>query len=200
LLLEWYEASDDSRFEDIVFQLAAAPVEGLDTWRDGPSAIELIGKLRDGGYYSIPRSAELANLVENAAVDMIEQPMPSDELDRIVDAAEEWQVLLNGIVFHAIDAAIASEFRNVRDIVAEIDSDSTLNEHIRTLKKLAERASVSAEEVIRAVSIVEDRIAEIEEESQVFEPPSTKAAVPPERDSFDDAALDNLFAPLIHYR
>ena len=37
----------------------------------------------------------------------------------------------------AIDEAITTEFENVQSVVSDIDSDSTLKDHIKTLRKLA---------------------------------------------------------------
>src|SRR5438132_14403687 len=62
LLFEWWEASRDQRFVEFALKLAREPVSGLDSWRDGSEAIELIGKLRDGACFDgLPLAGELAD-------------------------------------------------------------------------------------------------------------------------------------------
>jgi hypothetical protein len=84
----------------------------------------------------------------------------------------------------------------VQFVVSDIDSESTLKDHIDTLKKLAPRADIPPASLARAISTVEDRIAEIEEQTSVAAPPSFSGSPPPEPDQFDDIALLNLFATL----
>src|SRR5262249_1160206 len=40
LLIAWWESSHDQRFADLALALARAPVDGLDSWRDGEEAVE----------------------------------------------------------------------------------------------------------------------------------------------------------------
>jgi hypothetical protein len=54
--------------------LAENPIDGLDSWRDGEEALELIGKLRDGDYFEdLPNAENLADRIEAAAISMIEK-------------------------------------------------------------------------------------------------------------------------------
>jgi hypothetical protein len=198
LLLAWWEASHEERFADLALELARAPVEGLESWRDGEEAVELIGKLRDGYYFDEPPCAsELADSIEGALVEMIERGMPSDELVKVSDAVDQWDGWLSDRVTSAIEDAIRSEIDDVWNIVADIDSESTLKDHIQTLQKLAKRTTIPSRNVETAVATVMERIAELEEQTSVSKSPSFKAALTAEHDGFDDVALKNLFEPLL---
>jgi hypothetical protein len=198
LLLAWWEASHEQRFADLALALARAPLGGLDSWRDGDEAIELLGKLRDGDYFDgLPCTAELADSLEEAIIGMIQSGMPSDELANISDAVELWRWLLSTRVTDAVEDAIRAEINDVDSIVADIDSESTLTEHIETIQKLAKRVTIPPQAVKKAVETVMERINEVQEHTSVSESPSFKAGSSDEADAFDDVALRNLFQPLV---
>src|SRR5262249_28251354 len=112
LLLEWWSATQDQRFWNFALSLASAPVDGLDSWRDGEEAIELIGKLRDGFYYfdELPDAELLADRIEAAAIPMIRRNMPIDELEKIADAMENWPSCVSDGMTSALDGAIRNQF------------------------------------------------------------------------------------------
>ena len=198
MVLEWWDATKDHRFADIALELARSPVDGLDPWRDGNEVIELIGRLRDGDYfYELPHASEIADFLETAAVAMVEQHMTSEELERISDAADQWSHHLTDKILNAVNDAIRHEIDNVGTVVGEIDSQSTLNSHIDTIEKLSKRVGIGADVVSSAVETVRDRITELEREIEVSKPPSFQSGRPPEKDTFDDEALKNLFVPLL---
>lgn len=198
LLITWWEASKDQRFADLALALGRAPVDGLNAWRDGKEVVELIGSLRDEDYLDeLSCRNELADSLEEALIDMIKSGMSSDELEEISDAVEEWDAMLDGATTDAVEDAIRIEIDEVDSIIADIDSDSTLHDHIEMLRKLAGRAAISPQDLDAAVEIVMDRIAEVEAHTSVSEAPSVNAASTAETDRFDDEAIRNLFAPLV---
>jgi energy-coupling factor transporter ATP-binding protein EcfA2 len=198
LLIEWWEVTKDQRFSDLALELARSPIDGLDSWRDGNEAIELIGKLRDGDYfYGLPNASDIADCLEDASVAMIEQNMTSDELEKISDAVDQWSHQLTDEVFRAVDDAIRNEIDNVGNVVEEIDSESTLKDHIDTIRKLSKRSGISAEIVSNAVEKVRERIEKLEKETDVSDSPSFRGGAGPDKETFDDEALKNLFAPLL---
>lgn len=81
--------------------------------------------------------------------------------------------------------------------VNDIDSESTLDERIETLKKLAPRAGVSNEKVERAVSVIKERIAAVAEETKDEKAPDFEAPKKDERDTFGDDELHGLFYSLL---
>lgn len=198
LLIDWWQASRNDEFSTIALAVAENPVEGMNSWRDGSDVVELISKLRDDDYYEdLPNASALAETLESALITMLRQGMPSDELETISDAIEEWKYHLSDEILSAAGDAIENEVRNVDDIVAGIDSDSTLEDHIKALERLAPRASVSSEALSRAISTIQGRIDEIEEQTTVSSSPSFTGIQPDERDTFGDTALQNLFMPLL---
>ncbi len=78
-----------------------------------------------------------------------------------------------------------------------MDSESTLKQHIDTIEKLSKRVGMSANVISNAVETVRDRITKLEEETEVSSSPSFRSGRPPEKDTFDDEALKNLFVPLL---
>jgi hypothetical protein len=196
LLIAWHQSSGDQRFSDLALALARAPVDGLDSWRDGDDVIELIAKLRDGDYFDeLTVASELANCLETATIGMIYSCAP-DDLEKISDAAEVWKQHLGREIPRAVDEVIVREIDEVERTVENIDSESTLTEHIEMLQKLAKRTRVSAVTVSRAVETVMDRIAVVEGRSTKSSSLSVRASAP-ETDKFDDVALQNLFEPLV---
>ncbi|MGL3210510.1 hypothetical protein [Bradyrhizobium sp. BR 1433] len=162
LLIHWWLATENTRFSDIALVLARSPVDGLGSWRDGDEAIELIAKLRDGDSFGgVPRAVEMADYLETAAISMLESPMPPDELEKISDAVDEWRHLLTDRLFRAHDDAIRNEIENVGSVVEDMDSESTFNEHIDTVRKLSKRVNMSSQVVSIALKKVEERIVKL---------------------------------------
>ena len=124
LLSAWWDASHEKRFADLALALGQNPINGLDSWRDGSEAVELIGKLRDGDcFYGLALATELADALDDGVVGMIERGMPSDELDSISDAIEEWKDNLSDEAILAMEKAINNEIDQIDSIVADMDSD-----------------------------------------------------------------------------
>jgi phage shock protein A len=97
----------------------------------------------------------------------------------------------------AADRAIEREVEDVNSSVAEVDSESTLQDHIKALRRFAPRVGISEERLQKAIAVIESRIAEINDEVDVADAPQVSGKAPRAVDKFDDAALSNLFAPLI---
>lgn len=168
LLLTWWVCSKENRFAELALTLATNPVEGFDTWRDGDEAIEIIHKIRDGDYYDgLPFAEEIANNMEAAYIAMLQRGVPSDDIEKIADVTQDWKEYLSNDVLEAVKAAISSQFDDVEDIVSEIDSESSLNDHVNTLRKLATNIQLSDQKTESAVAIVESRIEQLREEEEV---------------------------------
>ncbi|MEP6609977.1 MAG: hypothetical protein ABJA83_15080, partial [Burkholderiaceae bacterium] len=118
---------------------------------DGEECVALIGKLRDQGYYAeMPGAAQMADLLEGHFVELVRIPMPSNELEQISDAVEEWVKFLNAPAINIVDNAIRKEFADVDASIADINSESTLDDHASTLEKLGKRIGVPATTVQQA--------------------------------------------------
>ena len=198
LLFEWFGASQDQSFIDSALSLAAKPLDGLDPWADGERAVIMIGHLRDEDYYSdVPLAEQIAERLEANLILMIDAGLTSDVLENLSDAAERWRSLLNPDTIESIGEAIRSEVRHVEDVIADIDSESSLDSHAQTIRKLAKRSHVASDELERAIDIISDKIAELEERTQISNPPTVTETELDKSDNFDDLALKNLFVSLI---
>jgi hypothetical protein len=100
-------------------------------------------------------------------------------------------------VFQAARNAVEREIDEAQSNAAEIDSHSTLEDHIKALHRIAPRAGIAADRVQKAVSAIESRMAEIEDRTDEAVSPEFSGRVPRDVDRFDDTALRNLFAPLL---
>lgn len=197
LLIDLAEASDDGRFLDYALELARAPIDGLDPWRDGDSAITLIGKLRDPDYFSLIRHAsEIAEGLELASIVMVDSSFDSDDLEKISDAAEDWASYLSANLVRSIHEAIQYQVAQIEACIEDIDSTTTLDDHIKTLKKMASRANIASRDVETAITKIKSKIALIDEESEEPSSPSFSGRQKADADVFDDTALRNLFASL----
>lgn len=200
LLLNWWGATRDIRFANLSLSLADNPIDGLSSWRDGEEAIELIHNLRDEGYYEgFPFPTELADKLETAYISMLEQGVSSDYLEKISDAAENWNKFLGDSVINAIEDAVRREFDDVENIVSEMDSESMLDDQIKMLKKLGERINFNSHEIERVVEVAKSRIIELQEEEETYQAksPDLGSSSNNSTDTFDDTALLNLFRPLL---
>ena len=199
LLLEWGEISKYKEFSAHALSLSRNPIDGLDPWRDGAETVELIYKLRDGGYFeNLSGADELADALERSFKVMLENSIASDDLERISDAIDDWGIHLNDDVEDAFLELIQREFDDVSEIVSDIDSESTLHDRIEMLKKLGKRKGFAKSYIDRAIDIVDSRICEIQEEEEELETHAPKLGSRNDpSDQFDDVALLNLFAPLL---
>jgi hypothetical protein len=196
LLLDWYGASSDRHFLDMALQIASDPVDGFDGWRDGDELVRLVANIRDGDH-DIPEPGELADHLERGVVAMIRNGLSIEHVDSISEAIENYGAELGPAIHDAIEKAIRDEFDNVRSNVADIDSESTLSDHTALLEKLGERIKLPSHKVEAAVEKVRDKIAEVEEHTPASSKPSFADVSAKDTDKFDDAALNNLFTPLL---
>jgi len=197
LLLDWWEASRYEEFARLATDLAAKPVRGFDSWRDGTDLIELISKFRRDGYPGFPLQEEMLVALEDGVTTMLEIGVASDDLEQIWDAVDADRETLGPNITVAARAAIEREFDDIDHTVAEIDSESTLEEHKATLQKLATHVHIGETALTSALRTIDERIATIEEEAEEAASPSFTGATKKDTDKFDDKALMNLFAPLL---
>ncbi len=199
LLIDWWTAAQDSIFSDSAIALAEKPPGGLDSWRDGDEAVALIGKLRDPDYWGeIVGAGQMADLLEEHFIDMLSSGMPTDELEKIAEAAEDWRwsQLLSQRAHDAIADAIRGEVNYVEDAISDMDSESTLASHAQTLRKLAGLVpSIPQADIDRAVDLVEAKRAALDEDTAESTSPSVREK--PDREEITDEELRGLFAPLL---
>jgi hypothetical protein len=198
LMIDWWYASADDDFLGMISALASNPVDGWDPWRDGKSLLVLIGKLRDTGYFDeLPQAADLADTLDEGAADMIDRhSLNSEDLDQLSDAYEDWKHYLGPEIEQAIASAIRREFEEIDAVLRDMSSESTVDEHVEVLEKLGKRAGIPDEVIKRAGDRAKERKFEIENESTEAPSSAVRNSDPQMADTFDNAALQTLFAPL----
>lgn len=197
LLLEWWAASAEDRFAVLAVQLAAEPPGGFVAWCDGENMVELLSKLPTSEYFEgFPYVVEVVRHLEAGLVEMIDGYVPVDDLKALSDAIENSTPSFSSNITMAIDRAIADAIDNISDRVADLDSESTLNDHLEYLDVLGHRAGVPQSSIDRAKKIVEARIQTIESEMAISDAVEIGRTMR-EEEIFDDTAIQNLFAPLV---
>jgi DNA polymerase III delta prime subunit len=197
LLINWWEASGDEAFARLATDLAAKPVSGFTSWRDGTDLIELIENLRTGYYDEFPFKEEILDALQDGVIAVLSSGVGSDDLERISDAIAQAEETLGPDIVGAAREAIHREFDEIDQTVADTDSESTLEEQKATLKKLAPRAGIADATLASALETVNARISALAEETEEAEAPSFSGTTNKDTDKFDDRALMNLFAPLL---
>jgi hypothetical protein len=198
LLIEWWYEFKSEVISKAIRSIVDDPVGGWDVWRDGDAIIELVGKFRQEGYYDqYVEAAEIASLLEDVAVSIIEiDDLTIEELDKISRAADEWSDELGDRVSAAINKAIEREFDKAPSIFRDTDSESTLDEHVDVLQRLGKVAGLTDKKIENVYYLASDRKHEIASETVEAEPITACADTQSEVDNFDEVALQNLFAPL----
>jgi DNA polymerase III delta prime subunit len=197
LLLAWWSASDETRFAVLAVELAATPPGGFSAWRDGEEMIELLCELSDPDYFGgFPFVDVMVGHLEAGLIDMLNYHMGTDDLQNISDAIEEHRTSVSPNVIAAIDRAIVREIDNISDRVTELDSESTLNDHMGYLSVLGPRAGVPNSIIEQAIKTVKKRMEAIDEETTTADAPEIGRRKR-ESETFDDVAIQNLFAPLL---
>ena len=197
LLIEWWQITDDIRFANSAMAIVRNPQQGFGAWSDGKTLLRYFSRLqnRDYGREFVYMSDFLA-IVESAVIDIIRWSSSSDDLSTLLDEVDELGENIPASISSALETAILEEFDEIESRVQEEDNESSLHDRIDALKKFAPRFSVPEEVLNSAVSTVEERIAEIEEQSAPASSP-TFSSSKWQPEEFDNDALRNLFAPLL---
>ncbi len=196
LLLDWWRASDDDRFIEIAIKILKEPPDRFSPWLDGTGLVRLFAEIPDDDYCEgLPGREELAGLVEARLIGLLANGMASDDLANIAEALESNRSSV--AVLSALERAIRHEFEDIETVVADMDSESTLNEHIDALVRLGPIAGIPDLIVERAVDQVNVRLSELQSEAEAATAPALAPAPIRDRKEFDDVALNNLFASLI---
>jgi len=197
LVLQLWAHSQSDVFAEAANAIAENPAISWKPWRDGTHLSELPANLRDGAYYeNFPDPERLAHRLECHVAEMLRSGVDTDDLEQMSDAVEEAVGLLSPDLIRATQSAIQTEIALAGQRAAETDSESTLEERIGSLSKLAPRASIPSDRLDQAIAAITDRIRAIEEEADKEDGPDFMPAKP-EVDVFDDEQLRDLFASLL---
>lgn len=199
LLVGWWYACNSDVFRQAIRTISNGPIGGWDNWRDGDEVVELAGKFRDDDYFGDYVDAnETASALENAALSIISDEYISlEDLDRMSDAVEEWRYANDGKLIDAVRSAVERQFNSAQSVFNDIDSESTVDEHADTLRKLGRRMGVPDDLIDNAYYLATNRKNEIAPEVEEAGPISARTASQSPADVIDEASLQNLFAPLL---
>jgi hypothetical protein len=195
LVLDWCEATGDGRFANIALEMARGGDAFLSAWQDGQTLAGLVQSLHDGSHRFSPRAEEIREALVARLIDILETDLDSDDLIAIGNEIDRNTApdALNA----ALTAAIKVEFDNLNRKVEGMSSESSLSDHMNSLRTLASGAGIPTDLVRQAERLVERRIERLEEEEQEpDEPPSVQqAATRPQ--AFGDEELNTLFSSLL---
>jgi hypothetical protein len=199
LLLDWCESSGNDDYVAIAIDLATNLSCRFDAWRDGQKLISLLTELESSAEYGSLKDADKLRIaIEDKVVAMLDGYIFPDDLDNILDSIEHYEHVIDARVVEAVNDALRAQFDRVDSLIEDVDNESTLDDHIKAIKRFAPRIGIADEVLQRAISRIEEKKSAIEEASSRAELPSFLASIPQETDKFDDQALENLFAPLVH--
>ncbi|MEQ1718956.1 MAG: hypothetical protein ABL907_23730 [Hyphomicrobium sp.] len=196
ILLSWATMTDDAEFMTYAIRVSESST-GFSAWRDGVELVTLIQSLRKGEFSNLLQAEGLAVKLEDGLVKMFQNHMWADDVDRIYQAMADKSDLLGSDIFDAAREAIMRVFEEAGGDAESIESKSTLTDHIAALERLAPLMGISKDKLRSAVSDVEGRISDIANNVEEAKSPDFTGYLAREPDQFDDAALRNLFAPLV---
>jgi hypothetical protein len=135
--------------------------------------------------------------LEAAILKMLDTSMPIDDLERISDEIDDYKSLFGTDIIEAVSEAIRYQLKSVDDFISDVDSESTLEDHVKSIRKLAKRVNIEGAAVDAAVAAVSRQKDRLAEESSSSE--STSPNILPRRiaDRFDDEQLFGLFGSLL---
>ncbi|MCX9031580.1 hypothetical protein NLN83_07330 [Citrobacter portucalensis] len=196
MLMDWWQLTDDQRFADSIMAIARNPQQGFSSWLDGEELIGFFSRWGEKGYdRPFIYEAEFLSLLEKELRDAIRWSS-IDMLSTLVDAVDSAKGLPVSIT-HALQTAVLKEFEENTSRICENDSESFLYERSDALKKFAPRFAIPDKVLNRAISAIEERIGEIEEQSNVTSSPSFPSSNKYESETFDNNALRDLFVTLL---
>lgn len=197
LLISWYIASKESAFISYATKLAETPIHGFVSWQDGVRLVNLVSSLKDGTYKSVKQTEDLKVALETALLMILDGYLWPDDLEQICDAIEDTSSPLSDDIISAKNRAIRTHIDNVSARAAEMEAESTLQDYISALKRHAPKIGISEKRINEAVGIIEERISDLNEETDQAPSPAVTTPARQANEIFNDTALSNLFAPLV---
>ena len=197
LLLGWWRACPLPIFLEAATAIARSPLEGFSPWQDANALPDLLESLLSAPDDERYQTEALAASIEEAIHGMFGQDLDPDDLDRLLNAIDAHESVL-GALFRADTAtAIPRLIENVGENLDHVDSDSTLNDYVSAVEKLAQRIGYNPSAVDAAKQAIQRRIDEVSEQAVSDEELSVTGEDRHAADRFDDRDLKNLFAPLV---
>jgi len=197
LLLEWWDAAHNEEFGVAALALAANPPGGYRSYLDADTLANLIAAVKDRAEDGFPEAELLCEHLEAGLIGLVRDGIASDDLVKVCDIVNEESTTWSQDVHDAITDAIQYEFSEIASIVAQIDSESTLNDHADSLQKLGRRANAAPFEIQDALQTINDRIEEIRDEAPQAKSPKFSGSTPFGKDECSDQEIRDLFLGLV---
>lgn len=195
LLLEWCDAGGDPRLADIALEMAQGGDAFLTPWRDGQTLAGLVQSLHDGSHSRAIRGKEICAALTERLIDILESEPQSDDLTAIASEIDRSAAPVE--LIEALNAAIKAEFDDLDRRVEGMDSESSLSDHMESLRELAPGAGIPEAAIRQAELSIVYRIERIKmEEEEPDEPPSVQQATARSH-VFSDDELNTLFSSLL---
>jgi len=197
LLLGWWRCCPLPIFLEAATDIARSPLGGFSPWQDAsvlPAILESVISASDD---ERSQTKTLAVSIEAAIHGMFRMNLDPDDLDRLLNAIDAHESVLGAFFQADIEAAIPRMIENVRENLDHVDSDSTLNDFVEAVEKLAQRIGHNPNAVDAAKQAIQRRIDKVSEQAVSDEELSVSGEDLHATDRFDDRDLENLFAPLV---
>lgn len=197
LLLTWSIYTKDDQY--VASAISLLHSSDFNAWDDGLRLIDLALEIRAGVYEDLTRGPEICELIEQAIIDIFRDVyLPSDDLEIMFDRIDDNRDEFSGEVIEAAKHAVMKEIDSAYGAAAGIDSESSLSDHAEILERLGRRVGISATKIAHALSMIEDRIAQVQGSTSRAPSPQITGKSPKDGDMFDNIALQNLFQPLVN--
>lgn len=197
LALVWFACSGEKRFAEIALSLAEDRIGKFSAWHDAARLVRLIASLQSDEFGDIPNAPKLRDTAEQGLVAILDGHVWPDDLENICDAIDLNKDDLSSKITEMANRAMLSQIEDVDSLIEDIDSESTLTDHIKAMRRFAPRLGVPDSVLEQAVAKVEERISEINESVETADSPDFFGSSFSETEKFDDVALKDLFTPLL---
>lgn len=195
LLFLWWQNTAIKEFSSIALKIA----ENL---KDGPTATDarwlvktacVLANLPD-----IPHYEAIKIALEARIIHALQDDLSYDDLEGFTQNISDGYEYLSDNVRSYLKGAIIREVSEIERRVADMDSESEVQDHINVLEEVAQFAEVPRADLDRAIEISRRRMNWIERETDIADDPDfgdDKATEP--NDVFGDDDLQALFQPLL---
>lgn len=196
MLVGWWRLTRDPATIGAAQAIAEKGLGAFRPWEDGRKLPALLAGLiaTDGTDDAVPPA--LLEAVGRALAALVASDLDPDDIERIIDAAEDHSPGLPDQVVADVRAAVHRVIEDVPRNLGHVDSASTLDDWAETVEKLGTRVGVDSTSLRIAVKAIEARKEEVDvAESNEADVSFTGKSEPEDR--FDDAALSSLFGSLV---
>jgi energy-coupling factor transporter ATP-binding protein EcfA2 len=196
LFFEWWKVSRNAAFVDSVRELIKNPPPGYSSFT-GRRTVPLIKFVSEQRDWEFPDRIAVQSELEAELIGIIERETSPDDLEDLYEQIEDHRGILSEAVVDAANMAIEHQLNEMDSIVSDVDSESTLADHIEAIKKLAKRVNAATERVDQAIKAIQSRIEEVEERTTEAEEPAFSGKMARMPDKYDDDEIESLFSLLL---